>query len=99
MGLRFPQSSRRLFVSAVIFTAVLGIRLGPWPPGEPVAEDPTAEEPTAIERPVLPVRFRDPAAPEAIVPTPHRTTRIVHHTSARHVPQHPGHHPAGPGHS
>jgi hypothetical protein len=81
-------------VSAVIFTAVLGIRLGPWPVGEPVAE-----EPAGIEQPVLPVRFRDPAAPEAIVPTPRPTTRIVHHTSARHLPQHLGRHTAGSGHS
>ena len=95
MWLRFPRNSRRLFVSAVIFTAVLGIRLGPWPVGEPVAE-----EPTVVELPVLPVRFRDPAAPEAIVPTPRRTTRILHHTSARHAPpQRLGHRTAGSGHS
>ena len=95
MWLRFPQNSRRLLVSAVIFTAVLGIRLGPWPVGEPVAE-----EPTGIELPVLPVRFRDPSEPEAIVPTPRPTTRIIHHTAARHSPpQHLGHHTGGAGHS
>jgi hypothetical protein len=96
MRLRFPQNSRRLFVSAVIFTAVLGIRIGPWPVGEPVADAP-AEVVPAIP-PVLPVRFRAPAAVE-IIPTPRRATRIVHHTSARHLPQHLGRHTAGAGHS
>ena len=93
MRRRFPQNSRRLFVSAVIFTAVLGIRLGPWPVGEPVAD-----VPADIVVPVLPVRFRAPAAVE-IIPTPRRATRIVHHTSARHLPQHLGRHTAGAGHS
>ena len=92
MRLRFPQNSRRLFVSAVIFTAVLGIRLGPWPVGEPVAD-----EPADIVVPVLPVRFRAPAAAE-VFPTARPGIRIVHH-SARHLPQHLGHHAAGPGHS
>jgi hypothetical protein len=108
MRFRFPQNSRRLFVSAVIFTAVLGIRLGPWPVDEPVAD-----EPAEIVRPVLPVRFRDPAALEAVVPTPRRearlkgfpstserANRIVHHTSARHSPPlHLTRHTAGAGHS
>jgi hypothetical protein len=95
MWLRFPQNSRRLFVSAVIFTAVLGIRLGPWPVGEPVADAPTENVP-----PVLPVRYRAPAAVE-IIPAPQHATRIVHHhTSARHAPpQHLGRRTAGTGHS
>ena len=93
MRLRFPQNSRRLFVSAVIFTAVLGIRLGPWPVGEPVADAPAEIVPS-----VLPVRFRAPATVE-IIAAPPRATRIVHHTAARHVPQHLGHHAGGPGHS
>ena len=108
MRLPFPQNSRRLLVSAVIFNVVLGIRLGPWPVDEPVAD-----EPAEIVRPVLPVRLRDLAALEAIVPTPRRearlkgspspsehATRIIHHTSARHSPpQHLGRRTAGPGHS
>ena len=93
MWLRFPRNSRRLFVSAVIFTVVLGIRLGPWPVGEPVAD-----APAEIVPPVLPVRFRVPAVVE-IIPTPRRGIRIVHHTTARHQPQHLGHHAGGPGHS
>jgi hypothetical protein len=84
-----------VLVSVVFFTATLGIRIGPWPVDEPVAD-----QPTEIVRPLLPVRFRDPAAPEAIVPTPRRTSRIVHHTTARHsTPQHTVHRSGAAGHS
>ena len=93
MRLQYPRNSRRLLVSVVVFSAVLGLRLGPWPVGEPVAD-----APMEIVPPVLPVRFRAPAAVE-ILPKPRRGTRIVHHTAARHLPQHLGHHAAGAGHS
>jgi len=88
MRRRFPQNSRRVFVSIVIFGAVLGIRIGPWPVDEPVAD-----QPVEIVLPPLPVRFRDPAAAEAVIPTLHPSTRIPHHTTARHSPpQHMSHH-------
>jgi hypothetical protein len=77
-----------VLVSLVIFGAVLGIRIGPWPVDEPVAD-----QPVDIVRPPLPVRFRDPAAAEAVIPTLRPSARIVHHTTARHAPpQHLSHH-------
>src|SRR5439155_27218093 len=79
LGARAPSLKR--LVSVLIFGAMLGIRLGPWPVGEPVADDPTE-----IARPVLPVHFRDPAAPEAIVPPPVGPDRNVHHIAARQSP-------------
>ena len=39
MRSRFPRNSGRFILALMIFGAVLGIRLAPWAPDEPVVDD------------------------------------------------------------
>jgi len=68
----------------MIFGAVLGIRLAPWAPDEPVVDD----SPVGVVR-VPQVRFRDPAALEAAVPKQRRDDgdRAAHRAAARRPPR------------
>ena len=55
-----PRNSGRVMLATVVFGAVLGVRLAPWPLDEPLVDDPPG-----FVVPVPQLRFRDPAALEA----------------------------------
>src|SRR5947207_3160201 len=84
MRSRFPRNSGRFILALMIFGAVLGIRLAPWAPDEPVVDD----SPVGVVR-VPQLRFRDPAALEAAVPKQRRDDgdRAAHHAAARRPPR------------
>ena len=80
MRSRFPRNSGRFILALMIFGAVLGVRLAPWPADEPVADRPPG---FVVSVPQL--RFRDPAALEAAVPeakAPRTFARRTYRTSA-----------------
>ena len=79
MRSRFPRNSGRFILALMIFGAVLGVRLAPWPADEPVADRPPG---FVVSVPQL--RFRDPAALEAAVPeakAPRTFARRTYRTS------------------
>ena len=89
MRSRFPRNSGRFILALMIFGAVLGVRLAPWPADEPVADRPPG---FVVSVPQL--RFRDPAALEAAVPKQRRDDhdRAAHHPAGRRPHVRPPHH-------
>ena len=88
MRSRFLRNSGRFILALMIFGAVLGIRLAPWPVDVP------ADEPAGFIVPVPQLRFRDPAALEAAVATQTRDDRdrAARHPAARRPHVRPPHH-------